>query len=339
MPRKKNKILIIAEAGVNHNGSLVNAYKLVDIAKLAGADFVKFQYFIPEYLATNFSSQAEYQKKKFKQKFNSQKKMLEKLYLSKDQLLKIKKYCYKKKINFLISVFDHISAKNLYNFDLKFIKIPSGEITNFPLLKEIAKYKKKIILSTGMSNIKEIKQAIQILKKYKVKNDMIYLLHCTTDYPAKLQEINLKSMLLLKKIFKCKIGYSDHTKGDVASIAAVANGAEIIEKHFTLSKKMRGPDHSASLEPKELVNFIKKLRDTTLLLGSQKKMITKSEKKNFKIVRKSIYALKNINKGEKFTDTNIMPKRPLGGISPLKWESVIGKKARKNYTKDEKIKI
>ena len=339
MLREKNKLIIIAEAGVNHNGKLSDAFKLVDVAKKAGADFVKFQFFVPEYLATAKSPQAEYQKKKFKQKYNSQIKMLEKLCLTFNQLIKVKNYCKKKKINFLLSVFDHISVKKLNKFKLKFIKIPSGEINNYPLLKAIAKLKKKIILSTGMSNLNEIKNTLNILKKYKVKKNMIYLLHCTTDYPTKLKDVNLKSMNELQKKLKYKIGYSDHTKGNEASIAAVARGAKIIEKHFTLNKKMKGPDHSSSLEPKELIDFITSLRNTCILLGKAEKKITSSEKKNLNIVRKSIYALKSIKKGEKFTNSNIIPKRPMNGISPIYWDKVVGKKAKRNFIKDDKIKI
>lgn len=331
---KKIKLNIIAEAGVNHNGIVKNALKLVDVAKKSGADFVKFQYFRPNLLSTKLAKQAKYQKINYRQKNNSQFRMLENLKLSINQLKIINDYCKKKKIKFLLSIFDHESIKDLKKFKIEYIKIPSGEITNFPLLHKISKLNYKIILSTGMSNLYEIKAALNILKKKKV-----ILLHCNTDYPTALNDVNLNAMVKMKKIFKCEIGYSDHTNGFETGISAVALGAKFIEKHFTLNKKMKGPDHNASLNPKELNSFVKYLRNTTVLLGKDLKNITPSEKKNIKIIRKSIYAKKTILKGEKFTESNIVPKRPAIGLSPMFWNKIIGKKAKKNFFIDDKIEI
>ena len=331
---KNNKLKIIAEAGVNHNGIVRNALKLVDIAKKSGADFVKFQYFRPNLLSTRLAKQANYQKITYRQKNNSQFKMLKNLKLSLNQLKIISKYCKKKKIKFLLSVFDHESIEDLKNFKMEYLKIPSGEITNLPLLQKISKLNYKIILSTGMSNLNEIRAALKILKDKKV-----ILLHCCTDYPTALNDVNLNAMVKMQKIFKCEIGYSDHTNGFETGISAVALGANFIEKHFTLNKNLKGPDHKASLSPKELNYFIKYLRNTTVLLGKNLKKITSAEKKNIKIIRKSLYAKKTILKGEKFTENNIIPKRPADGLSPMFWNKVIGKKAKRNFFLDDKIKI
>jgi N,N'-diacetyllegionaminate synthase len=335
----KTKTIIIAEAGVNHNGKVNLAKKLVKIAKNAGADYVKFQYFNPEYLTTNFSKQADYQKKTYKQKKNSQKTMLKKLCLSLNQLIEVHNYCKKKKIKFAISVFDHISLKNIKKFNLDFIKIPSGEITNYPLLRDVAKMNKKIILSTGMSNIKDIYNALRILRKYKQKKSKITLMHCTTNYPASEDEVNISSITEIKKKFKIDVGYSDHTSGNEAACAAVSFGARIFEKHFTISRKLDGPDHSASLEPTELKNYIKSIKKTVKMIGTGKKTLLKSEKKNFKIVRKSIYANKKINIGEYFTEQNIITKRPLKNSNPMNWTKIIGSKSKRNYKIDDEIEI
>jgi N,N'-diacetyllegionaminate synthase len=333
------KTIIIAEAGVNHNGKVKLAKNLVNIAKNAGADYVKFQYFNPEYLTTNFSKQADYQKKTYKQKNNSQKVMLKKLSLSLNQLIEVYNYCKKKKIKFAISIFDHISLKNIKKFNLDFIKIPSGEITNYPLLRDVAKMNKKIILSTGMSNIKDIYNALTVLRKYKQKKSKITLMHCTTNYPTSEDQVNISTITEIKKKFKIDVGYSDHTTGNEAACAAVAFGARIFEKHFTISKNMKGPDHSASLEPRELKNYIKSIKKTEKMIGTGKKALLKSEKKNFKIVRKSIYANKKINIGEYFTEQNIITKRPLKNSNPMNWSKIIGSKSKRNYKIDDEIKI
>lgn len=333
------KTIIIAEAGVNHNGKVKLAKNLVNIAKNAGADYVKFQYFNPEYLSTNFSKQADYQKKTYKQKNNSQKVMLKKLSLSLNQLIEVYNYCKKKKIKFAISIFDHISLKNIKKLNLDFIKIPSGEITNYPLLRDVAKMNKKIILSTGMSNIKDIYNALRVLRKYKQKKSKITLMHCTTNYPTSEDQVNISAITEIKKKFKIDVGYSDHTIGNEAACAAVAFGARIFEKHFTISKNMKGPDHSASLELGELKNYIKSIKKTEKMIGNGKKALLKSEKKNFKIVRKSIYANKKIKIGEYFTEQNIITKRPLKNSNPMNWSKIIGSKSKRNYKIDDEIKI
>lgn len=334
-----NKVFIIAEAGVNHNGNINNAFKLAKIALKSGADFVKFQFFVAESLASKKSKKAQYQLKNIKNKDKSQASMLSKLQLSLKDLIKLEKYCQKIKINFLLSFFDHKSINLVKKFKLKYIKIPSGEITNFPLLRDIAKAKKKIILSTGMANLKEIKDALKIFNDNKVLKKDITILHCTTDYPTKTEDVNLNSMLTIKDNFKCNIGYSDHTTGYDASLYAVALGAKIIEKHFTIDKKMNGPDHKASLDPNELYEFVKKIREVEKFLGSKEKKPQKSELKNLKHVRKSIYASRFIHKNEIFSEDNIIPKRPYNKSSPMEWNNIIGKKSKKSFKKDEEIKI
>ena len=335
----KKKVKIIAEAGVNHNGKIKLAYKLARIAKKSGADFVKFQFFIGENLASKNSIKAKYQIKNLKNKNRSQLEMLRKLQLDIKDLIKIKNYCKKININFLLSFFDHKSIKYVKKFNLKYIKIPSGEITNFPLLKNTAKTKKKLILSTGMANLKEINEALKVFKKYKTPKKDITILHCTTDYPTSMSDVNLNSMLTIKNKFKCDVGYSDHTANYDASIYAVVLGAKIIEKHFTINKNMKGPDHKASLNPKELEIFIKKIRDAEIIMGSKNKKIRKSEMKNLKHVRKSIYASRNIIKNEILNEDNIIPKRPFNKNSPMQWKKIIGKKSIKNFKKDEEIKF
>lgn len=334
---KLNKTTIIAEAGVNHNGKIKNAFKLIDIAKDAGADYVKFQYFNADLTATDQVKKATYQLKNFKQKNQSQKIMLKKLMLNLDQLITIKNYCKKKKIKFLVSIFDHLNVKNLNKLNLDVIKIASGEITNYPLLKEVAKLKKRVILSTGMCNEQDIRNALNIFRKFKLNKKKITLLHCTTNYPVQENEANLLAIQKLKDKFNLNIGYSDHTVGSEAAIIAITLGAKIIEKHFTIDKKMKGPDHKASLNPLELKEYILKIKKTSKLLGKKIKKISHNEKKIIRLIRKSIYAKRNIVIGEKFTEENIIPKRPFTGISPLRWNDYIGKKAKKNYAKNEKI--
>ncbi len=327
------KVFVIAEAGVNHNGKIKIAKKLINCAKECGADAVKFQTFIADQLSNRKVLTADYQsKKKIKQL-----DLLKKLSLSFKQFIILKKYCKKKKIYFLSSAFDIQSLKFLLNLNLKYYKIPSGQINDLPYLKLLAKKNKKIILSTGMSNINEIIQTIQILKNGGTKKNNITLLHCTSAYPTPNSETNLKTINYLNKKFKINIGFSDHTIGINASIASVAMGAKIIEKHFTLSKKMRGPDHKASLEPNELKDMIESIRNTEKMLGKETKIITSSEKKNVKYVRKSIVAKKEIKKGEIFTLQNLTTKRPGTGISPMNFFKLIGKKSKKNYFKDDLI--
>ena len=330
------KTLIIAEVGPNHNGRLDLAYKLIDTAVKIGADIVKFQTSIPRLGISKYAQKADYQKND--NKSESQLKMAEKISLKLEDFYKLKKYCIKKKIEFLSTPFDFESIELLKKLKVKRIKIPSGEINNLPYLIEVAKLKKEIILSTGMSSLKEVKSALKIIKKYS-KKSKITVLHCTTQYPAPFKDLNLNVIKTLRKELKCDIGYSDHSPGIEASLAAVCLGAKIIEKHITLDKKMKGPDHKASLEPEEFKLMIDSIRNIENSFGNYEKKITKSERKIILIARKSIVASKPIKKGEKFSDNNITVKRPALGLSPMNWFDVIGKRSKKNYSEDQFIEI
>ncbi len=329
------KTLIIAEAGVNHNGSLEIAKQLVRTAKECGADIVKFQTAKLDSLVSKFAEMADYQKANTG-KVESQKEMLSKLLLTFDEFTELAEYCKEIGIMFLSTPFD-IESIHFLNDMQEIWKIPSGEITNYPYLVEIAKTGKKIILSTGMSEMKEIRAAVELLKENGA-ND-ITILHCTTEYPAPLNEVNLNVMTTLKKEFGCKVGYSDHTKGIEVSFAAVAMGAEVIEKHFTLDRIMEGPDHKASLEPDELKALVDGIRNIELAKGSFEKAPTESELKNRSVARKSIVAAKNISDGEVFTEENLTTKRPGSGISPMRWNEVIGTTAKRDFMEDELIEI
>ena len=338
MNKKKSNVLIIGEIGVNHNGSINIAKKLILIAKKAGCDYVKFQTFKAEDLVKQETGVADYQKRNLKKNLK-QIEMLKKYELSFNDHVKIINFCKRKKIKFLSSPFDTESLELLYKLGIKHIKVASGEITHFPLLRNIAKKAKRVFLSTGMASLKEIKIALQILINNGFKKENITVLHCHSDYPTKLQNVNLNVLKSLKKILKVDIGYSDHTLGFETAISAVAMGASVIEKHITLNKKMRGPDHLASMEPKKFYQFTKLIRNTEQLLGSNKKKPTRIELKTRKIVRKSIVAKFPIKKGDLFCESNIISKRPEGGISPLKWNKVIGKRSKYNFEKDDFIKI
>ena len=333
-----NRVIIIAEAGVNHNGKLKLAYKLVDAAKECGADFVKFQTSIPELHISKFAKKANYQTKNMPGD-ESQLQMCKKITLSYEEFRKLKKYCKKKKIEFLSTPFDLKSIDFLKSLKMKYFKIPSGEITNLPYLIKVAKLKKKVILSTGMANLLEIKEALKILISNGTKKKNITVLQCNTEYPTPLRDANVRAMLTIKKKFKVNIGYSDHTEGIESSLAAAALGAKIIEKHITLKKDLPGPDHKASISPKELKKMIEGIRKITVALGNGVKKISASEKKNIKIARTSIVADKEIKKGEKFTTKNLTIKRPGNGISPMKLFKVIGKIAKRKFLEDELIKL
>lgn len=327
---------IIAEAGVNHNGSMELAKQMVDKAKEAGADCIKFQTFVSKNIVSKGAIKADYQKKQTDSN-ESQLDMLRKLELSFDDFKELKKYCDFKKIEFLSTAFDFDSIDFLNDLGLELWKIPSGEVTNLPYLIKIAKTNKPVILSTGMCNIEEVNEAVNVLKENGC--DDITLLQCTTEYPAPFGEVNLKVMNTLNKTFKLPIGYSDHTKGIEVSIAAVAMGAKVIEKHFTLDRNMEGPDHKASLEPYDLKNMVNAIRNVELAIGEGEKKVTESEKKNINIARKSIVAKRSINKGEVFTEENITTKRPGNGISPMKWFDIIGEKANRDFKEDELIDV
>ena len=331
-------VLIIAEAGVNHNGSLELAKELVDVAKNCGADIVKFQTFKSNNLVTKETKKALYQSLNIDNN-DTQLEMLSKLELSFDQQLDLKSYCIKKNIEFLTTAFDLESLDLIKKMNLKRFKIPSGEITNLPYLRKIGSFGKSIILSTGMSNIEEINNAlIQLNLAGTLKKD-ISILHCTSEYPAPFLDVNLRAMNSIKNKFNVDIGYSDHTLGVEVSFAAVSLGAKIIEKHITLDRNLSGPDHKASLEPDEFKNLVNGIRNISLALGKSEKKITNSEIENLKIVRKSIVAKRDIKKGEFYTEENLTTKRPGIGICPMRWDEIIGKVSNKDYKSDDLIEF
>ena len=331
-----DKVLIIAEAGVNHNGSLDNAKKMVDAAKNAGVDIVKYQTFDVDSMTSKNADMAEYQKENIGA-VKSQKDMLLGLTLNKDEFRELSEYCVEKNIKFLSTPFDIDSIYFLNELGCDIWKISSGEITNYPYLVEIAKTGKPIILSTGMCELAEVEAALNLLKENGAGE--VSLLHCTTEYPTPYEDVNLKAMQTLKDKFGLMVGYSDHTKGIEVPIAAVAMGATIIEKHFTLDKNMEGPDHKASLEPDELKAMVDSIRNIEKALGNGVKKPANSEIKNIAIARKSIVAKSDIAEGEIFTEDNITTKRPGNGISPMKWNDVLGTKAIRAFGEDELIEI
>lgn len=332
-----DRTLIIAEAGVNHNGSLELAKKLIDVAVDAGVDYVKFQTFKALNLASKNAEKASYQKKNTNNSEESQLEMLKKLELSKEMHFALIDYCNEKGIKFLSTGFDLESIAFLNKIDIDLFKIPSGEITNLPYLRKIGSLGKPIIISTGMSNIEEIEKALEVLINAGAKKEHITVLHCNTDYPTPMQDVNLSAMNTIKEKFDVQVGYSDHTLGIEIPIAAVAMGATVIEKHFTLDKTMEGPDHKASLEPGELKAMVDGIRNIEIALGDGIKKASASESKNIEIARKSIVASKKINSGDVFTEDNITVKRPGNGMSPMLWDSIIGTKANKDYEEDDLI--
>lgn len=331
-----NKIFIIAEAGVNHNGDIEIAKKLVDEAALAGTDAIKFQTFKAENLVCKNASKAEYQLETTN-KAESQFDMLKKLELTPEMHVQLIEHCKKRNIMFLSTPFDIDSLHYLVVCGVDIIKIPSGEITNYPLLREVGKTGKKVILSSGMSTLEETESAVKVLTENGCMD--ITVLHCNTEYPTPYQDVNLKAMLTIKERLGVGVGYSDHTRGIEIPIAAAALGAEVIEKHFTLDKKMEGPDHKASLEPDELQAMVKAIRNIELALGDGEKKPSESEKKNIDIARKSIVARCDISKGETYTEENLTTKRPGKGISPMRWNEIIGQKAIRNFSADELIEL
>ena len=329
------KVLIIAEAGVNHNGNINIAKELVREAKRCGADIVKFQTFNPKKLASKYAIMADYQKENLGFE-ESQDVMLSRFTLSQEEYVMLADYCRETGIQFLSTPFEIESVQFLNDWQ-EIWKIPSGEITNYPYLVEIAKTGKDIILSTGMSTLQEVDDALAVLRENGAGK--ITLLHCTTNYPTPMQDVNLRAMLTLRDKCGCPVGYSDHTKGIEVSVAAVALGAEVIEKHFTLDRNMEGPDHKASLEPDELEAMVKTIRNIEKALGDGIKKPSKSEKANIAVVRKSIIASDNIKAGDILTENNLTTKRPGIGISPMRWNEVIGTRAIKDFGEDELIEI
>ena len=321
-----SKVIIIAEAGVNHNGDIQVAKKLIDAAVNAGVDYVKFQTFRADSLVSKSAKKAEYQSVNINDGDDSQYAMLKNLELSHENHLELMAYCAERNIKFFSTAFDVEGVHYLNELGLSFFKIPSGEITNYPYLKAVALCNKPVIMSTGMCLESEIKEALEILVKFGLKKENISILHCNTEYPTPMKDVNLKAMLSIQKIFGVPIGYSDHTLGIEVPIAAVAMGAKIIEKHFTLDRSLPGPDHAASLEPDELKEMVKAIRNIEAAIsGDGEKIPSESETKNIAIARKSIYIKKNLVKGHVITDDDLISLRPGDGVSPMQWENVVGK--------------
>lgn len=329
---------IIAEAGVNHNGSLELALKMVGEAAKAGADAVKFQTFKAEKSISANAPKASYQIETTGSS-ESQLEMARKLELGEDDHIKLSLRCRELGIFFLSTPFDLDSIEFLSRMGMEMFKIPSGEITNLPHLKKIGALGKKILLSTGMSEMREIEDALKILISAGTPKEFITVLHCNTEYPTPMEDANLRAMLTIRDVLNVRVGYSDHTLGIEAPIAAVALGAEVIEKHFTLDRNMPGPDHSASLLPDELKSMVSAIRNIEKAMGDGIKRPTPSELKNIPIARKSIVASGHIKAGEEFTPENLTSKRPATGISPMMWDSVIGRRAKRDFNKDDLIEI
>lgn len=327
-------VKIIAEAGVNHNGSMELAKKLIDAAAKAGADYVKFQTFKPEKLVARSAGTAEYQKKNLHSD-ESQLEMLNKLALAQEDFRELKRYCEERNIGFLSTPFDLDSLAFLDSLGMDFWKIPSGEITNLPYLEAIAQTDRPVVLSTGMADLAEVEDAMKVLTKQKPRE--ITILQCNTEYPTPYEDVNLRAMQTMKEVFHVPVGYSDHTKGIAIPLAAVGAGAQVIEKHFTLDRTLPGPDHVASLEPDELQAMVEGIRQIEKAMGTGEKVPSSSEKKNIAAARKSLVAACRIQKGELFTSENITAKRPGDGLSPMRYHEILGQVADRDYEEDEQI--
>lgn len=330
------KTLIIAEAGVNHNGDLALAKKMAVVAKNAGADIVKYQTAVPELVISKFAEKADYQKVQTGD-HETQLEMVRRIHFGFDAHRELKAYCDSIGIQYLSTAFDLPSIDFLASLDLPMFKVPSGEITNLPYLERIAACHKPVLLSTGMSEMEEIAAALNVLRLGGAGE--ITVLHCNTEYPTPPEDANLRAMLDIKQRFGCRVGYSDHTLGIEADIPAVALGAEVVEKHFTLDKNMEGPDHKASLSPSELMEMVSSIRRTEQMLGSGHKGVSFSERRNIAIARKSIVAARDIAPGETFTEENLTVKRPGQGISPMRWYDVLGQRAKRAFAEDEMIEL
>ncbi len=333
-----NHVIIIAEAGVNHNGNLDMARRMVHEARRAGADYVKFQTAVPELVISALAPKAEYQKETTGAA-QSQLDMCRAIHLPLCDYAGLKQLCDEEKIGFMSTPFDLVSIDCLIPLDMDFWKIPSGEITNLPYLRKIGALGKRIIMSTGMATLDEVGCALQVLEQAGTPRSSVYLLHCTTQYPAPLESVNLRAMDALATLGAAGVGYSDHTVGIEVAVAAVGRGAKIIEKHFTLDRSLPGPDHKASLEPNELAELVAAVRRTESALGSGSKNVADAERPNIEVARKSIVAARNIAQGETFSEENITVKRPGNGISPMLWDSVIGRTATRAFSADELITL
>ena len=335
-----NHTIIIAEAGVNHNGSLELAKQLVLKAKDAGVDYIKFQTFKASKLVTKSARQAEYQQHNTGGQKESQYQMLKKLELSPKDHQVLIDYCRELGIMFFSTAFDSESIDYLHSLNLGLWKIPSGEVTNYPFLKRVAAFNEKTILSTGMCEMQDVRNAVEALYENGLSKENLILLHCNTEYPTPYEDVNLKAMEALRKEFEVEVGYSDHTQGIEVPIAAVALGASVIEKHFTLDRTLPGPDHKASLEPDELKAMVRAIRNIEKAIGGDGiKHVSGSERKNIAVARKSIVAACDIKMGEVFTEQNLTVKRPGSGISPMRWEEVLGQSAKKDFYEDDLIEI
>lgn len=330
--------IIIAEAGVNHNGQLPLAMNLVDAAARSGADYVKFQTFKAEKIANRFAGQARYQQENTGRR-SSQVDMLRGLEISYDDFSRLNAYCREAGIRFMSTPFDPESVDFLAGLGMDYMKVPSGEITNLPYLRKIAVTGIPVIMSTGMCRMGEIEDALDVLFAGGLTTDKITLLHCNTEYPTPMADVNLRAMETLRSAFGTKVGYSDHTRGIEVPIAAVALGASVIEKHFTLDRTLPGPDHKASLEPGELKQMVDSIRNVEIALGRSEKRVSDSERKNIAVARKSIVASRDIRRGEIFSEDNLTAKRPGNGISPMQWDSVLGKSAIRDFREDELIEL
>ena len=336
---EKNETFVIAEVGVNHNGNLNTAYDLIEAVIDSGANAIKFQAAVPELVATSSAMKADYQIKNSSTK-ESQLEMIQNIHLPLTAYKDIQKKCKEKDILFFATAFDLESLEYIESLNPTLHKVPSGEITNLPYLRKIASYNKPTIISSGMSTINEIQEALDVFDKAMVNRDLITILHCNTEYPSPMNDLNLRAMKTISSRFSdINIGYSDHSDGIEVSIAAVALGAKVIEKHITLDRNQDGPDHLASIEPKDFKKMVASIRNIEKALGSNKKLVTNSERKNKLIARRSIVASRNISKGEAFTNENIITKRPGDGISPMRWDEIIGKIASKDFDEDEKITV
>lgn len=332
------KTLIIAEAGVNHNGDLALAHSLIDAAAAAGADIVKFQTFSAARLVTGFAKKADYQQRTTGSA-ESQFQMLRRLELSPADHTSLVERCRLRGIEFLSTGFDEDSLDLLVSLGVRRLKVPSGEITNLPYLRHLGALGKDVILSTGMATLSEIEAALDVVESAGTPRDRITVLHCTTEYPTPMTEVNLSAMDTIRSAFGVAVGYSDHTAGFEVSIAAAARGATVIEKHFTLSREMEGPDHQASLEPGELTAMVSAIRHVELALGDGRKRPSAGEQRNRTVARRSIVASRAIRAGEVFSTDNLAAKRPAGGLSPMRWDDVIGRRATRDFSEDEWIEV
>lgn len=333
-----NKTIIIAEAGVNHNGDLGKALKMIDAAAEAGADYVKFQTAVPELVISSIAPKAEYQKETTGAA-QSQLEMCRAIHLPLSDYAGIAEACRQRGIGFMSTPFDLVSIDCLDAIGMDYWKIPSGEITNLPYLRKIARLGGRVILSTGMSTLDEVEAAVKVLESNGTPRSSVILLHCTTQYPTPMEAVNLRAMTALSALGCAAVGYSDHTVGIEVPVAAVAMGAKVIEKHFTLDKNLPGPDHRASLSPSELRDMVKAIRNIELALGSGAKEVAEAERPNIAVARKSIVAARDIARGETFTEENITVKRPGNGISPMLWDNVLGRTAKRDFAYDTLIEL